>query len=228
MRHQGVRDYLFGVILCIFILLGGLSVSAQTPTSTPSPTPQKTSSSTLEREFLKNILRDQKAIWTAPFHLRRGDARWLAPLGIGAAALIATDRRTASEIAEFDDQLKASRVISYAGSTYGAAGIAAVFYFAGRTRHDARAREAGLLSLEALIDSEIVGASLKAVSERRRPLALHHRGDFFKGGTSFPSGHAIHAWAVATVIANEYHNHRLAQIGAYGLAAAVSVARYTG
>ena len=68
---------------------------------------------------------------------------------------------------------------------------------------------------------------LKAIAERRRPLALH-RGDFFKGGTSFPSGHAISAWSVATVIANEYHDHRLVQIGAYGLASLVSVARYTG
>ena len=29
-------------------------------------------------------------------------------------------------------------------------------------------------------------------------------------------------------MANEYHDHRLAQVGAYSLAAAVSVARYTG
>jgi hypothetical protein len=55
-----------------------------------------------------------------------------------------------------------------------------------------------------------------------------HRGDFFRGGTSFPSGHAIHAWSVATVIANEYSDHRSTQVAAYGIATVVSLARFTG
>ena len=88
MRHQRVRDYLFGIVLCTFISAGGLSVSAQTPTPSPSPTPQKTVSSTLEHDFFKNILRDQKAIWTAPLHLKGDDARWLVPLGLGTAAAV--------------------------------------------------------------------------------------------------------------------------------------------
>jgi membrane-associated phospholipid phosphatase len=204
-------------------------VSGQTPSPAPSPAPQTSSpSKTLEHEFFKNILRDQRAIWTSPFHWQRRDARWLAPLGFGTPALIATDRDTANWIAKFDRQIPASRVVSYTGSTYGAAGIAATFYFVGRARNDARARETGLLALEALIDSEIVVTSLKAITGRRRPLALSDRGDFFKGGRSFPSGHSSHAWALATVIAHEYHDRRLVQIGAYGAATAVSISRYTG
>ncbi len=226
MRSNRTRASLFGIISCGLILSATFSVHAQTPT--PSPTPKPAATPTLERQFFKNILRDQKAIWTSPFHLHGGDARWAAPLAIGTGALIATDRNTASAIAKFDDQLNASRVVSYAGSSYGAGAIAAAFYFVGRAGHDDRARETGLLSAEALIDSELAVSGLKAIMERRRPLAIHHRADFFKGGTSFPSGHAIHAWSVATVIANEYHDHRFVQIGAYGLASLVSVARYTG
>jgi membrane-associated phospholipid phosphatase len=202
--------------------------NAQSALPTPSPTPRADAVSKLEHDFLKNILTDQKAIWTSPFRLHGDDARWLAPLGLGTAALIATDRNTADSIARFDDQLQTSRAISHAGSIYGAAGVGALFYFTGRARHDLRARETGLLSWEALIDSEIVVGSLKALTQRRRPLAPHDRGEFFEGGTSFPSGHAIQAWSVATVIAHEYSDHRLAQVAAYGLAAAVSFARYTG
>ncbi len=202
------------------------TIEARAQAASPSPDPS--SSPTLEHEFFKNILRDQKAIWTAPFKWDRGDAKWIVPLGLGTAALIATDRTTAHEIAEFDDQLSASRWISYPGSTYGAAAVGGIFYLAGRSEHDARARETGLLSWEALVNSEIIVVSLKAITERRRPLAEHHRGDFFRGGTSFPSGHAIHAWSVATVIANEYSDHRSVQIAAYGLATVVSVARFTG
>jgi membrane-associated phospholipid phosphatase len=205
-----------------------LTVCAHAQTPSPSPTPEVSRPSTLEHQFFKNILRDQKAIWTAPFHMDRQDAKWLVPAALGTGALIATDRTTASAVAEFDDQLTASRWISYPGSTYGAAAVGAVFYLSGRAEHNARARETGLLSWEALVDSEIVVVSLKAITERRRPLAEHHRGDFFRGGTSFPSGHAIHAWSVAAVIASEYSDHRSAQVAAYGIAIAVSVARFTG
>ena len=212
----------FGVIVLIALVV---TTEVRAQAVTPSPTPTQPS---LEHEFFKNILRDQKALWTAPFHWDRGDAKWLVPLGLGTGALIATDRTTASGIAKFDDQLTASRIISYPGSTYGAAAIGGVFYLAGRAEHNARARETGLLSWEALANSEIIVVSLKAITERRRPLAEHHRGDFFRGGTSFPSGHAIHAWSVATVIANEYSDHRSVQIAAYGMATAVSLARFTG
>src|ERR1041384_6731932 len=81
---------LFRVSAPVFILAVCLSGAAQTPAPAPvaSPTP------TLEREFFKNVLRDQKMIWTAPFHLHSKDARWIAPLGLGTAALITTDRLT--------------------------------------------------------------------------------------------------------------------------------------
>jgi membrane-associated phospholipid phosphatase len=225
MRSNRSSVYRFAIILAT-LLATAFHAHAQTPT--PSPTPSVSASPTLEHEFFKNILRDQKAIWTAPVHLHRGDARWLAPLGLGTAALVATDRTTATAVAQFDDQLSASHVISYPGSTYGAAGVGAIFYLIGRARHDSRARETGLLSWEALIDSELLVVPLKAIAERRRPLSIRHRGDFFRVGTSFPSGHAIHAWAVAAVVANEYSDHRAVKVAAYGLAAAVSLARFTG
>ena len=47
---------------------------------------------------------------------------------------------------------------------------------------------------------------------------------FFDGGTSFPSNHAALTWAFASVVAHEYPNP-FAQIGAYGLATGVSLAR---
>lgn len=218
---------LFSMLLLVVLLGVGFGVSAQTPpapsaTPTPSPTPS------LEREFFKNILRDQKAIWTSPFHLNRGDAKWAAPFAIGTMALITTDRITGDEIAKSDGQVKASRVVSYAGSSYGVGAVAATFYLVGRTQHNARARETGILSAEAFVNSMIVGGALKGISQRARPLAGHERSEFFDGGNSFPSGHSISAWSVATVIANEYSHHRLVQVAAYGAATAVSVSRFTG
>lgn len=228
MRSNRIPQCLFGMILSAVILSFAGEARAQTPSPTPSPTPNALATPTLESQFFKNILRDQRAIWTAPFHPHGHDARWLAPLGLGTAAMIATDRRTGDEIAESHAQLNASRIVSYAGSGYGVGAVAATFYLVGRAKHDDRARETGILGAEALVDSAILVTAVKEITQRRRPTAATGRGDFFDGGSSFPSGHSIEAWSLATVIANEYHDRPLVQIGAYGIASAVSLARFTG
>jgi Membrane-associated phospholipid phosphatase len=204
-----------------------LAVKAQT-TPTPSPTPVARASPSLEREFFKNILRDQKAIWTAPLHLQRADAKWMVPSGIGLMALITTDRMTGDEISKFDRLVKPSNIVSYAGSNYGIGAVAATFYLVGRKKNDARARETGILSAEAVVDSLLVVHVLKGITQRARPQTGRDRSEFFDGGNSFPSGHSIAAWSMATIIANEYHDHRVARVAAYGIASAVSLARFTG
>lgn len=222
--RRSIRSRFLCSVIWLAALWVGIAVRAQTPAPTPLPSPTPS----LEKEFFKNVLQDQKAIWTAPFHLHGHDAKWMAPFGIGTMALITTDRVTGDEIGEFHRQLKPSRVLSYAGSPYGAAGVVAGFYLIGRATHNARARETGILSAEASLNSFIVVNALKGVTQRARPLAGVERSEFFDGGSSFPSGHSIQAWSVATIIANEYHDHRLAQVAAYGAATAVSVARFTG
>jgi len=218
MRRNRRSQCLFGMMLVLVIAVG---VRAQTPQPAATPTPS------LESEFFKNILRDQKAIWLAPFHVRRSDAKWMIPSSIGLMALITTDRISGDEIGEAERQVKASRWISYAGSVYGAGAVAGTFYLIGRHKNDDRARETGLLSAEALIDSVIVEGALKGITQRARPADGVERSEFFDGGNSFPSGHSSQAWAVATVIANEYKDRRAIQLTAYGIASAVSVARVT-
>lgn len=225
MGRNGQLLRLFGMQVLV-VLSFGFSVQAQTnplPPPTPKPSPRS-----LESEFFRNILRDQKAIWTAPFRIGRSDAKWMIPSGVGFGALITTDRITGDEIAEFDRGVKASHVISYPGSTYGVGAFAATFYIVGRTKNNTRARETGILAAEAAVDGLIVSNALKAASQRARPDADRERSEFFDGGSSFPSGHSIQAWSVATVVANEYHANRKIQIAAYGIASAVSVARFTG
>jgi membrane-associated phospholipid phosphatase len=204
--------------MILFTLATTIALRAQTPSPTPS----------LEREFFKNILHDQKAIWTAPLHLKGSDTKWVVPSGIGLMALFTTDRITGDEMFESNRQLKASRDISYAGSIYGLGAVATTFYLIGRKNGDYRARETGLLAAEALIDSVITEAALKGITQRARPMDGVERSEFFDGGNSFPSGHSTQAWAVAAVIASEYKHRPAVQIAAYGIASAVSVARFTG
>jgi membrane-associated phospholipid phosphatase len=150
------------------------------------------------------------------------------PLALSTGALITTDRNTANALGNNQSLRNVSDDISYIGSGYSAGGVAAAFYVVGRAIHNDRARETGLLSAEALIDSSIWAQGIKFAAGRERPLDDRERdGEFFKGGSSFPSGHATASWSVATVIAHEYHDHLVVQVIAYSLAAAVSVARYT-
>ena len=160
-------------------------------------------------------------------HLEGDDAKWLVPLGLSTAALITTDRRTAGALHNDRLRLNISRDVAYLGSAGGASSIAGAFYLIGRATHNARARETGLLGGEALIDGGIVAFGIKHATQRRRPRA-QEPGDFLKGGLSFPSGHTTAAWSLATVVANEYRHNRLVQVSAYGLAAAASMARFTG
>ena len=223
------QHFVFWLSLLAVVFSAEFTARSQVPLPTPSPETAKPSASpSLEREFVKNILRDQKALWAAPFHLNQKDAKVIAPIGLSAMALIATDRITGDEMGELHRQLKASRLVSRAGSLYALGAVSGTFYLVGRKTKDARARETGILGAEGLIDSLVVGGALKAITERARPLAGRERGEFFEGGTSFPSGHAMHAWSFATIVANEYHDQRMVKVAAYGIASAVSVARFTG
>jgi membrane-associated phospholipid phosphatase len=227
---------LFAVVCYLTIALSGVADaqdnSRDSPDGQSAPTPQASPSPSLEHRFLKNILRDQRAIWTSPFSLHQGDTKWIAPLTVSSAVLFATDHRSAGELEEPGDhrsRLRISSDISRGGSFYVTGAIAGTFYFIGRTTNDQRARETGLLSMEALIDSGVVTSVLKTVSQRPRPTIDDASGEFFDRGGSFPSGHSASAWSVATVVASEYGRHRpLVRFAAYGLATAVSMSRYTG
>jgi hypothetical protein len=219
--------WFFRAILPALLLATALPARAQTFPRT-APTPAVSKAPSLEREFFKNILRDQKAIWTAPLHIERSDAKWMIPAGVGFMALVTTDRITGDEMSEADAQVGLSKAISHAGSVYGLGAVATTFYLFGRKHQDYRARETGLLSAEALIDSLLVEGALKEITQRARPDKGNERSEFFERGNSFPSGHSTQAWAVATVIAHEYKDRRAVQIAAYGIATAVSVARFTG
>jgi membrane-associated phospholipid phosphatase len=233
MTIYSARARLVSTVILLFalVLVFSLNASAKTARAKDHAKPKSKTQATLEKKFFVNILQDQRAIWTSPFHLHQTDAKWLAPLGLSTVALMTTDRRTSGKLVEHGDnldRLRISRNISQAGSLYTTGAFAGALYLVGRTTHNDHLRETGLLGAEALIDSTIVVSALKTASQRQRPPVDNSSGEFFDGGSSFPSGHAISAWSLATVVAQEYGQHRpLVQVSAYGLATVVSVSRFT-
>src|SRR5260370_29146950 len=93
--------------------------------------------------------------------------------------------------------------------------------------HNGHWRETGLLAGEAALNSFVVVEGLKDPLGRQRPFRGNGSGDFFRGGTSFPSEHAAAAWSAAGVIAHEYPG-LLTKVFAYGLAATVDFSRVRG
>jgi Capsule assembly protein Wzi/PAP2 superfamily len=171
----------------------------------------------------QSLVSDQKTIWTSPLHLRAlhtQDKNWLVPLGVGTLGLVAGDQ----DIMRHFGSTPIAHSSSF--SNYGLAamvGGAASLYLRGATTHDDHSRETGILAGEAAVNSVIVGETMKLAFQRPRPNEAN-AGSFGAGGASFPSEHALAAWSIASVIAQEYPGP-LTKLLAYGAATGITLSR---
>jgi membrane-associated phospholipid phosphatase len=178
----------------------------------------------LLRKLFLNIALDQKDIFTSPFHVNRHNAfEWLVPMA-ATGALIASDIHIANAFENSRGQVRWGGRISNIGASYTLIPLVAGSYVYGAWRDNPKGREIGVLGTESLLDSLIVAGVLKEVFRRNRP-DEKNPSDFWGGGTSFPSGHAIQIWAIASLLDHEYKHKRIVGITAYGLAGTVSAAR---
>ena len=157
---------------------------------------------------------------------RSSAKRWVA-MGALTAALIATDHKTINTFENAPTQTRWGNNISRVGAAYTVIPVAAGFFFTGAAADDSKARETGVLGAEALLDGLIVQEVLKPIAGRDRPYMAHDHPKWFDGGSSFPSGHAIAAWSMASVISRQYPHHKWVPILTYGLAATVGAARFS-
>lgn len=178
----------------------------------------------------KYILVDQKIVWTSPFHTAKKQAKWWLVFGGATGALIATDKYFAREMPRSGWANTAGTDVSYLGEPYTLLPIAAGMYFGGTAAHSDHFRETGLLAFETLADVTVVQLALKSVFDRERPLEGSGNGEFEAStspryNSSFPSGHAIETFALASIVAHEYPHKRWVKILAYSYAAGVVGAR---
>jgi hypothetical protein len=176
------------------------------------------------KRFARDFVTDQKIIWTSPLRWRRlpeSEKITLEILGAGTVGLMAADKSLMRRIGSSHAGL-ANR---FSNDGLGAmTAIPVSLYFAGNWNGDAHSREAGWLALSALADSIMLGEPLKRIL-RRAPPNARDAGQFgATGGSSFPSQHALAAWSMASVIAEEYPGP-LTKVLAYGSASAISFAR---
>jgi membrane-associated phospholipid phosphatase len=189
---------------------------------------QNTQSRSSYGAFKKTIRRfgkDQAEIYSAPFH--SANFKWDALFLAGTGVLIATDRHASRALP--GNNVDISRNISTAG-LYGTSAAAGVLWLSGLATHNEHAREAGTLSAEALVNTAPFYVGLQLITGRERPIEGSGNGRFWRNNalnSSFPSGHALFTWSMASVIAHEYPRPWVKWL-VYGTATAVSVTRFTG
>jgi hypothetical protein len=228
------------VLACV---LGSAAIWAQEPGSlgqepSESPIAQAEQSETAISpvELVKDVLHDQKRVFTFPWRAAQGK-HWEPVLAItlGTFGLVALDPYTEPYFHDRSFSTYKTGALRGRNSTMAIMGTPAAFYLIGLARHRPHSQNTGLLAAEAIADSQILSFAIKQAVGRLTPSQIPPDGSFrntwfkYKGsvsnGGSFPSGHAASAFAVATVIAVRYRQHRWIPWVAYGAATFIALTR---
>ena len=175
--------------------------------------------------FLREVGGDQAALLKAPLKLTQ--KKWLAtalPIVGATTVLLLTDTAAVRSLPNTPDQISVSKAISNAGTLYtlgaGVVGTALVAKLAGKPE----AVRTSVLAGRSLISAAALTYSIKFAAGRERP-SDNDEGRFWKAKNSFPSGHAVASWAVATTIARRPDCPKWLAITSYVAAGAVSLSR---
>ena len=187
------------------------------------------------------FFRDQKYLFTTWWPSEFRHPGFTAPLLAGTALATTSNRRNGEGAdLEMEGYIQnesrgqgegVARELSFIGDAAAGAVMIGSGYLIGRWSHNDRLAESSSLSAEALLSAGLWSSALKSITARSRP-GGGSRGDFFNYGRSqgeevgsFPSGHATGAFAVATVFAEVYRDHRWVSWVAYGTAGLIGASR---
>jgi hypothetical protein len=191
----------------------GESASEKNATQPPVP----------KNSLWKRFWRDEKEMWTAPFHLNARRAWAWGAVIAGTAILIAKDEEIYRGFKNFQERNQWASDLSPVFSAMCEGypfGVAGLFLAHGLLFRNAQTRETGSLALQAMLHSFLLIQLIKHVSGRQRPSwddgQDHWAGPagFFKRYEpgqwarydAFASGHTITIWSLATVIAERYRH----------------------
>jgi membrane-associated phospholipid phosphatase len=191
-------------------------------------------------KLIPNLASDQKQIWTFPTKLRKRKVWIPAAAIVGVTAgLVALDPKTASYFRRTSSFDGFNSAFSGNATSMGILVAPLSIYAAGLIRKDSKMQGTALLAGEAVANAEILTTVMKDIDRRLRPSDIAPNGDFsdswfqdnkryLRSNGSFPSGHTIAAFSVATIIARRYGtHHRWVPYVAYGSAALVGFSRMT-
>jgi membrane-associated phospholipid phosphatase len=183
-------------------------------------------------------VQDQKAIWLFPVRVAQGKhiGKTLAFI-LTTSALVALDPHDTPYFRRTGDFRDFNKVLSGRNTSLATTAFPLALYVAGLVSRNSYARQTALLAGEAVIDAQLLTTVMKNIDRRLRPIDIPADGDFadswfkshgvvIRGRGSFPSGHTIAAFSVATIISKRYPRPWVPWV-AYGLAGLVGFSRVT-
>ena len=177
----------------------------------------------LVKRSVKRVLKDQEAMYKAPF--KPSNFKWDALVLAGTTVFLIEDRHIENNLPSGHFTLYQT-TSDVAIGTLGAS-LGAVWLY-GIKANNPHAKETGVLSLETLVDTFLVYTPMQFIAARQRPGEGNGHGDFLRHSsinTSFPGGHAMFTFAMATIVSHEY-SQKWVQALAYGAASAVTLTRF--
>lgn len=238
-----VRSVLLGV--CLIASTCAFAASPEDPQSGPTskspsqPVPIYEERPINWKSIVPDVFHDQQPIWTFPLKLARGE-HWKPALGITVAlgGLVALDPHEAPYFRDTSTYSGYNHRFSGTNTALATILVPASFYALGVVRKDSYATHTSLLAGESVVDAEILTWVLKNATGRLRPSAVPRGGNYsdtwfkayqpvLRADGSFPSGHAIAAFSIATIFARRYPSHRWVPWVAYGAATLIGFSRVT-
>jgi membrane-associated phospholipid phosphatase len=182
--------------------------------------------------LIKYLYNDSRHVLTSPVRWKQNDILLLTTLSIGTGELMFLDRdlQRATQRNRTIDTDKVSRWTSRYTRSITNSTIAGL-YLSGLILKDHKLKETALLCMESVVLSEGITAGIKYAVGRARPFA--DQGAFHfdplrfpppSYSLSFPSGHATDAFALSSVIAEQYPGW-MVRVISYGFAILVSLGR---
>lgn len=157
--------------------------------------------------------------------VKLSNIKWELPVVAATAFMVNVADTPASRQIDDVHVENAANTFSNIG-LYSELGLAGTVFAFGCAEHRENMRAAGLQAMEAAVSALAIDSLVKVASNRVRPDRLKSQGNFWDaGGRSFASGHAAMSFAVASVLA-KHTDKRWKKIALYGLAGAVSFARF--
>ena len=227
----------------IFLIL--LFVICYQPTANSQ---QPMANSLLSKSYLKSYWNSGLTVLSQPLHYDWKD--WTVVGGVAVATTLAfvyDDEiynlvdRTFSE----NQSNTISKCTDVFGEEYFILPSVALTYAISAINKDNRLRNMSLAALQSFVYAEVASAGLKVLTCRERPTANNQQptvngqqstanGQTWHGpfatfeSTSFPSGHAMRSFALATTVAGFYPEKKWVGIVSYSLATMTSVGRVAG
>lgn len=217
-----------------FILIGAfiaiLSGKAEAWQSSSRPLRDKPS---IGYPYFKDYLTHTVSVATSPLSWER--STWISGLAVTALVVgIGTNEDKIQQWVQASRSEKSdavAKIVKPIGDIHYTFPALTLLYGYGLAVEDPQLRSTALVALQSAVVAGAFTEALKHLTHRHRPSSAGLDSSIWDGPSlskhnlSFPSGHAAHSFAIATVLANQYRDTKIVPVVAYSLALTCSASR---